>query len=72
MKCPICAKELESNLTSCPFCGTPLKVEGDEYKKTEFIVSQPTGKKASKERAHAELIQKIEQLQVFVLFSAFH
>jgi hypothetical protein len=71
MKCPICAKELESNLTSCPFCGTPLKVEGDEYKKTEFIVSQPTGKKASKERAHAELIQKNRTIAGFCSIFSF-
>lgn len=58
MHCPICEKELDSSLTSCPFCGTPIKEVSGAYVKSEvsFIDTSKT-KKSSKERAHEELIK---------------
>lgn len=56
MKCPICKKELEEGLNQCPFCGTPIKVENNEYVKGELTeIAKPQLKK---ERLHEEYIQK--------------
>lgn len=57
MNCPICKKELESGLTSCPYCGTPVKEQNGEYVKSNFVTPRPTPKKTN-ERAHEEYVKK--------------
>ncbi|MEG0977651.1 MAG: hypothetical protein RSD40_03105 [Bacilli bacterium] len=36
MNCPICKKEIEEDLKECPYCGTPLKIENDQYIRGEI------------------------------------
>lgn len=56
MRCPICEKELEAELSSCPFCGTPLKEVDGEYQKGVFK-SENIAPKKYKERAHEKFVE---------------
>lgn len=58
MNCPICKKELDQNLTSCPYCGTPIKESDGNYVKSEYSYVNPTKSSNKKEVAHIQLIQK--------------
>lgn len=69
MNCPICKKELESELKSCPFCGTPIKEENGNYVKSDYFYQEAPTKK-SKDRAHDEYIKKSRTIAGFCsLFS---
>lgn len=69
MNCPICKKELEEGLNSCPYCGTPIRKEGENYVRGDFIASSEPRKKY-KERAHDEFVKKSRTIAgFFSLFS---
>jgi hypothetical protein len=70
MNCPICKKELEPNLSSCPYCGTPIKESNGDYVKGEFMIRESTSNKKHKERAHEEYVKKSRTIAGFCsLFS---
>ena len=58
MNCPICKKELESNLSFCPYCGTPITEENGEYVKGPFIINKESSSKKNKDRARQKYVEK--------------